>query len=171
MNAPTRKRALAIDPMPYGFGFVVAEGPDFLLDWGIRHVKVDKNGGSLRLIGDLIERYRPDVIVTEDAEAKGSRRCPRVKRLLGDVADLASAKGIASRAFSRIRARRTFASEGAATKDKIARAIAARHPELAPRLPPVRKCWMAEDPRMSIFDAASLVLTYFHTTGRPKQAA
>jgi hypothetical protein len=39
-------------------------------------------------------------------------------------------------------------------------------PELTARLPRVRKPWMSEDERMSIFDAAAMALTYFETRRR-----
>jgi len=29
------------------------------------------------------------------------------------------------------------------------------------RLPPLRKAWMSQDPRISVFDAAALALTHF----------
>jgi len=45
-----------------------------------------------------------------------------------------------------------------ATKHGRARLVADRFPELEPFLPPVRKIWMHEDDRMSIFDAASFAL-------------
>jgi len=33
--------------------------------------------------------------------------------------------------------------------------------ELAPRLPPKRKVWKSEDPRMDIFDAAGLAVAFW----------
>jgi len=57
--------------------------------------------------------------------------------------------------------RQTFAQD-ARNKQLIAVAIGRRFPELAPHVPPYRKCWMSEDYRMSIFDAVALALTYFH---------
>ncbi len=44
----------------------------------------------------------------------------------------------------------------------MARAIAEQFPELVPRVPPVRKPWMSEDYRMSMFDAVGLGLTFFY---------
>ena len=70
--------------------------------------------------------------------------------------------------FSRAEVRTGF---GLATKRQIAEAIAREFPELEPRLPPVRKIWMSEDRRMSIFDAVSLAITFFHSKSRTKQAA
>jgi hypothetical protein len=59
--------------------------------------------------------------------------------------------------------RQLFVADGAATKFQIAKAIAVEIPELAPRLPGERKIWLPEHANMSIFDAASLALTYFAT--------
>jgi hypothetical protein len=47
------------------------------------------------------------------------------------------------------------------TKHQIAVVIAGKFPELAPRLPPVRKPWMTEDARMAIFDAVALALAHY----------
>jgi len=60
--------------------------------------------------------------------------------------------------FSRRRVRKAFATWNAQTKEEIALVIADRFPELALQLPPHRKCYMSEDLRMSIFDAAALAV-------------
>ena len=57
------------------------------------------------------------------------------------------------------------------TKREIAEAIVREFPELEPRLPPVRKIWMSEDVRMSIFDAAALAITFFDKKSRANRAA
>jgi hypothetical protein len=54
--------------------------------------------------------------------------------------------------------KRTFA---VSNKAQMARAIAARFLELTRYLPPERKPWMSEDPRMAIFDAAAFALALF----------
>ena len=41
---------LAIDPSTRGFGFAVLEGPNRLIDWGVKETKVDKNKRSLKVI-------------------------------------------------------------------------------------------------------------------------
>jgi len=46
-------------------------------------------------------------------------------------------------------------------KYTIAATLTKQLPELAPRLPSVRKIWKSEDYRMSIFDAAALGVAYF----------
>jgi Holliday junction resolvasome RuvABC endonuclease subunit len=155
-------RVLAIDPSTRGFGFAVLEGPNRLIDWGVKETKTDKNKKTLKLVADLIERYQPSVIVVEDYAGKGSRRCRRIQGLIRDISKLASKRKIRIRGVSRLKVKQAFSDSGASNKYEIAVAIANRFPELASRLPRFRKPWMSEDYRMSIFDAVGLGLTSFH---------
>ena len=149
---------LAIDPSTRGFGFAVLEGPERLVDWGVKETKTDKNRMTLKLATDLIELYQPSVIVVEDYEGKGSRRCRRVRELIEDISKLAAKRKIKVKSFSRLKVKQAFFESGTLNKYEIASAIAKRFPELAPRLPRFRKPWMSEDYRMSIFDAVALGL-------------
>ena len=162
-SSATIKRVLAIDPSTRGLGFAVMEGPDQLIDWGIKVVKGDKNGESLKRVIQLIERYHPDVIVVEDYQHKRSRRTPRVRHLLKAISVFASSKKVRVRKVSRSAIKKALSQGSARTKHHIACQIAYRFPELAPRLPRVRKPWMSEDLRMSIFDSVALALTYCQT--------
>ena len=165
-----QKRVLAIDPTTKGFGFVVLEGPENLIDWGVKEVKYNKDVRCLRQVAELIEHYEPDVIVVEDYAAKGCRRCPRVQLLIRDIFKLALEKKIKIHSVSQRAVRAAFSRFGARTKHEIAGAIAKRLPELAPRQPPYRKPWMSEDDRMSIFDAVALVLTFFFFTKKRSES-
>lgn len=159
---PEPKRVLALDPTSRGFGFAVFEGPERLIDWAVVEIRTSREDKCLQRMVDLIARYQPDVLVLEDPNGRGSRRCSRVQKLLGRVERLADEGAILTRHFSRSKVRRAFSDSGAKTKYEIAVAIAKRFPELVPRLPRFRKPWMTEDDRMSIFDAASFALTFFH---------
>jgi len=163
-NSTQPKRILAIDPTTRGFGFAVLEGPMSLVDWGVKEAKgkTNKNERSLNLIEDLIIHYRPDVIVVEDYDGQDSRRCPRVAGLIRRVAQLAGKRKIIIRSFSRSMVRDAFSEVHAHTKHQIAEAVSSRFPELVPRMPKFRKCWMPEDYRMNFFDAIALGLTYFY---------
>jgi Holliday junction resolvasome RuvABC endonuclease subunit len=152
-------RVLAVDPSTRGFGFAVLEGPNRLIDWGVKETKKDKSARSLKLIEDLIDRYQPNAIVVEDYAGKGSRRCRRIQGLINDISKLASKRKIKVRSFSRAKVKQVFSESGASNKHEIAVSIANRFPELAPRLPRFRKPWMSEDYRMSIFDAVALGVT------------
>ena len=74
-------RVLAIDPTTRGFGFAVLEGPDRLVDWGVKTVKQDKHAGCLVKVREIIALYQPTVLVIENAQGQGSRRCARVRQL------------------------------------------------------------------------------------------
>ena len=155
-------RLLAIDPSTKGFGFIVLEGEENAIDWGVRSAKGDKNAECLRQIAKLIARYRPDVIVVEDYRDKAARRPSRLLELVQRIRTLAIANRIKSRGVSRSQVRRVFVQFGALTKHQIAVEIAKRFPELIPHLPRPRKPWMSEDERVSIFDAAALALTLLY---------
>lgn len=156
-------RILAIDPTTRGFGFSVMEGKDYLIDWGVKEGRAnDKDTHCLNNISELIDRYMPDVIVLEDFNGMGSKRCHRIQTLIMKIIELCKAKNIKTHSFSRSKIKEVFALHGAVTKHEIAQTIAGDFPELASRLPPPRKCYMSEDYRMSIFDAMSLALTYFY---------
>ncbi len=87
-------RVLAIDPSTRGFGFAVLEGPDRLIDWGVKETQTDKKRRTLKLIDDLIDRYQPHVLVVEDYAGKGSRRCVRVEKLIDDISKLALKRNV-----------------------------------------------------------------------------
>lgn len=151
-------RVLAVDPTHRGFCYVVFEGPDFLVDWRERNIRGQKNKSSLEAIAQLIESYRPDVLVLEDPRSAECRRWPRVQLLIHELADQAARMNIKTWRISRTRVKKAF---GTANKFEMAKAIASRFPELEPRLPPERRQWMSEDLRMAIFDAAAFALVYF----------
>ena len=130
-------------------------------------MKGEKNAACLKKIAELVEYYQPEVIVLENPTGKGSRRCLRVQELIGEVVKLASRKRIKSRRFSRSQVMQAFASFGAVTKYQIAVEIVKRFPELESRLPRIRRPWMCEDERMSIFDAAALGLTNARSSDTP----
>ena len=166
------KRILAIDPSPRGFGFAVLEGPSQLLDWGVKSANPeDKNVASMKQLELLVALYKPDVLVIEDATDEGSLRRDRVQQLLHQVAELGFEHELKTVQIPRLSVREVFARFGAMTKYQIAEVIAQRLPELGPKLPPPRKPWMAEDARMSIFDAVSFGLTFFHLREKRRLAA
>ena len=155
------RRVLAIDLSTRGFGFIVLEGPTVAVDWGTRQVnRVDKAGSTIAKVGDLINVYRPHVLVLEDTAAPRSRRCERVAALVGDVTLHARRLRLRVVTVSTISVRALFSSGGGTTKHLIAGDVAERLPELAPLRPPLRKPWMREDERMSVFDAAAFALTF-----------
>lgn len=169
------RRILSIDPTSRGFGFAMLEGPDQLIDWGLRQARRNKNAGCLKLVKELIERYRPDVLAVEDCTRKVCRRCARVRKLIERIGKVGARRRVPVRKFSRLQVRRAFSQSAALTKDEIARSVAKHFPELARSLPPTRKPWLSEDERLAIFDAVAFALTLYSTQAqrrrKPRAAA
>jgi hypothetical protein len=155
------KRVLTTDPIHRGFGYVIFEGPEQLIDWGVRHVDGQKNKASIAAAGEFISRYRPNILVVEDVATKGSRRCRRVRELVEALDRFGRERGLTVRKISQAKVKRAFSPSGIRNKDQIARFIAVQFPELARHVPPERKPWMSEDERMAIFDAAAFARAFF----------
>jgi Holliday junction resolvasome RuvABC endonuclease subunit len=155
---PKQDRVLAIDPAGRGFGFVVLEGTEQLIDWGVKASKYES--GAVSFVIDLIARYEPDVLVLEDIRSE-TRRSARERRFLKEVRLHAGRRHLSVQSFTRKRVQGAFRDANATTKHQIATAVTDRFPILRLQLPPARKLWMPEDYRMAIFDAASLAFTYF----------
>lgn len=164
MMGPQRSvlRVLALDPYSRGVGFAVFEGPENLIDWGLKSTKSADNKRAVRAIEKLINRLRPDVLVLEDWNANGARRCNRIEALLKRSA-ARRRDGLTVRLVSRRQLRAIGTLPQVGTKYGRALLIAERFPELLAFLPPVRKPWMNEDDRMSIFDAATFALSFYAT--------
>ena len=158
----TTQRVLTLDPYSRGFGFVVFEGPEHLIDWGLKEARREKATRCLRQVKQLIEMYHPDVLVIEATRDPQCRRCPRVRTLLQAMSQLAAEKKLKTRSFSRQAVQATFSEVSAVTKHEMVNTIVERLPELTPWRPPFRKPWMSENSRASIFDAVALALTYFY---------
>jgi Holliday junction resolvasome RuvABC endonuclease subunit len=161
ISPESKKTVLAVDPSTRGFGFAILEGQQSLIEWGMKEVRGKKNAGALKNIAELIDCYKPDVIVIEDCADRRCRRTPRVQRLLQDISKLATGKRLKVRRLSAQIVRAVLSGLPAATKQQIATIIAQQFPELAPRLPPPRKSWKTEDSRMAIFSAVAFALTFF----------
>src|SRR5712692_6842380 len=161
MTGSPQKRVLAIDPTHRGFGYVIFEGPDFLIDWGLREVECPKNKASVAAAAELISRYRPRIMVLEDVAAKGCRRRKRVRDLVQTLDRYGRERGLTVRIIAQAKMKKTFLPLGIRNKNQMAQFVAARFPELARYLPPERKPWMSEDLRTAIFDAAAFALAFF----------
>jgi len=158
-NDPTR--IFALDPTTKGFGYAVLETPFHLVDWGLAHVSGEKESGANARFEEFLDQYRPDVVVLEDSTSPGSRRRPRVQKLLERLRDSARERSIAVHAIPRLAVIECFSSpDKRATKYSITEHLAETFPELAVKVPRRRKPWQSEDERMATFDALALAVTY-----------
>jgi hypothetical protein len=158
------KRVLAIAPAPRGFGYAVLEGPDFLVDWGLKgtsRLRGRNHAWCVRQAERLVEVYLPEVVTLDDYKASHFRRGRDVREFLARTNERAVLFGARVRLVPRRLLGQMVENETSATKYRIALAVARRFPELAWRLPPVRKPWMSEDARMAMFGAVALALAYY----------
>lgn len=165
------RNVLAIDPITRGFGFVVMEGLDFIIDWGVKETKTEKEKWSFQQVEKLMDYYRPDVLVVEDCRVSECKRCFRIRQFIEQIILAISSRNIEKKLISQQLVKEIFARVHASNKHQIASVIVKQIPELSPYLPPCRKCWMPEDSRYAIFDAAAFALTYYYLEqNRQKQS-
>jgi hypothetical protein len=146
-------RLLAIDFTARGFGYVLLDAELGLLDWGFCGVLAADDNAFLSRIEERIDRGQPTALVLENF-APVKERAGALRRLALTMR-LAEARQLGTCQVSRLVVRRVL---GLTTKTEIARALAARFPELRQRMPPQRRRWMQEDDRMHLFDALSFAL-------------
>jgi len=153
---------LAIALSTRGFGFVVLEGQEMFINWGVKTFKREnKNAQSLAQVKKLIAQYQPGTLILEDASSKGSRRASRIRMLTRQISKMAAPLKVSVKLFSREQVMKTFFTDGKGTKHRLAEIMASRFPEqLGLQLPPKRKPWQSEDSRMSIFGAVALAMVF-----------
>ena len=157
MKAIPSEKVFALDLHPLSFGYAMFEGPDELVDWGIKSFRHGANAVKIPLnvkLASLLDQHEPDVVVIK------APRTVALKSVARTIAAMARYRRISVRLISRTSVRAAFPDSNH-NKYQIATVIAARYPELSPRLGLRRKFWQAEKYSMSIFDAAALGITYF----------
>ena len=162
------KRVIALNVHPRSFGFVVFEGPNCMLYWGVRSFRTGvhavKVPAATKFLA-LLDEFGPSTVVIR--ERVTGRNAKRTKMLMM-IERQARSLRIPVRRVSRRDVDRAFVGFES-NKYEVASALAQQFPELAARLPPKRKCWQSEDYRMGIFDAAAVGVAYFagHRTRLP----
>lgn len=146
-----------------GYAYTLFESILSPVDWGVKEVRglSRKNALCLESVIDLAEQHQPDVVVLDAAEW----RTPRIKRLYQAIEHALAAKGIEVRRICRADVKKTFKKLGAVTKQEMATMIAKYVPAFDHLVPPPRRAWMSEHPRMGIFSSAALAFAYFDHCG------
>ncbi len=166
MNGPHRYTlVLAIYLNTRGVAFVLFEGHLSPFDWGVRETRGPrKRRRCLARITKILDCYLPDILVIQDTSPQGTRRARRITDLNAAVAELGEDRGIPVYTYSRADVRTAFGYLGPLNKQSLAAVIAKHIPAFEQYVPPPRKPWMSEDPRMGLFDAAALGLVFFQRT-------
>lgn len=162
MQTHQTKRALAISLSSRGFGYACLEGKDRLVDYGNKtFYEQFKNAWLLSKVVKIIERYVPDTLVLQDISAKDKLRSKRVKELHRQIIAIAKERKIKVVKVSAKQTRLILLNNEDTTKHELAQHLASLFPaELGFYLPPKRRLYNSEHPRMDVFDAAELAVTY-----------
>lgn len=167
---------MAIYPSTRGFAYALFEGVLAPVDWGISELRGERrNETCLDRIAALLKRYAPDILVLRGGDERLKRGGRRAQVLIEEIEVLAKAAGIATVQLSRDQVRRAFAFLAEPTRYAIIKTIVHYLPELEAYVPAVRKIWQREHPRMVLFDAMALALTFYggpaQDTGPQRSAA
>ncbi len=159
-NVRVEKRVIALDVRSRNFGFVVFEGANEILDWGVRSFRSGANAVKVpareKLLA-LLDEFTPSAVVIRERAAGRSTKKPQ---LLSIIERQARSRRIPVRFITPRDVNRAFVGFES-NKYEVASVLAKQFPTLASKLPPMRKCWQSEDYRMSIFDAAAVGVAYF----------
>ncbi len=155
-------RILAIAPTARGFGYAVMEGSRRLVAFSNKSILKDKNERTLVWVEKFMCRYEPEVMVLPAVNAADTRRAKRIKQLHQRLVTLAAKYKLKVKLITTTKVRERLLGQIKGNKQSLAETLAGLFPiELAPRLPPKRKVWKSEDPRMDIFDAAGLAVAFW----------
>jgi hypothetical protein len=159
---------LAIYLNTRGFAFVLFEGHLSPFDWGLCDIRGPrKHPQCVARVIKILDRYQPDVLVIRDTSSKKTRT-PRISNLNAAICEMAVQRQIPIYAYTRDQVREAFAYAGVSDKQNLAKLMAKDIPAFERYVPPPRKPWMSEDPRMGLFDAVALALVFFQNGGFTK---
>jgi hypothetical protein len=157
-----RETVLALYFSTIGFGYAVFEGITFPVDWKVRRAKDKYDTGFSQQVRELLDQFDPAVIVVRKCLSSEQWPCSdRTRQRVRKVKALAKRRRIQVHDYSRADIRQCFSRYGATNKDEIARAIGEIVPDFQHLVPPMRRYWENEQYVMSVFDAISLVITFY----------
>lgn len=150
---------MAVSLMRRGFGFVVIEGGDRFIDWGIKVVTSEKMNAEN--VKRLLKHNQPRALVLKKYASRKNCRSARIWRVHTEIAGLGVKFNVAVREITREQVTRFIFGNERGSKDALASRLADRFPqELGFWLPSKRRIWDGEDYRMALFDAVALALTF-----------
>lgn len=162
MSSSDYPLVLAVQPYTRGFAFTLFEAPHSPVDWGLKVIRDgDRNALSIAALEKLIKVWRPDILLLMERAKERSSPSDRVLELRALIEKMAINLGLPVQRYSRDEIRKTFTCSGSLSRYHMAQELSKDIPALSEQLPPPRKVWDPEDPRMHIFDAAGLTRAYF----------
>ncbi|MFC5044095.1 hypothetical protein ACFSTE_09295 [Aquimarina hainanensis] len=151
--------ALVLYPSIQGMGYLICESPKELVDYGIAKMRPLTNDKYVNRLLKFMRNYKPSLIIVRGYEFKDYRISKRVKKMIDAFVAEANKYNLPVRKYSRTQIKEVFKQFGADTKYTISKTISSWYPELAPKLPSIRKNYEPEHYRMMLFDVFALMLT------------
>ena len=161
-------RILAIDLRLRRFGYAVFEGPNRLLDWGVYFFPPAREGGSIvasKRVADLLRLFTPSVVVVKKADRGSGSRGAGIASILKAIRRESSIRSIPVCLIGHKDVRQAFRIFRSNNKYENAVALTQLFPDLLWKLPPKRKFYDGEHPRMIVFDAVAVGFTYWQLNG------
>lgn len=142
-----------------------------LLDWGVRvYPAIGEEEASMasKRLSSLLKLFSPSVIVLKKERWDLAGTNLHMQLLIEVAKRAAILNAVQIRLLGDADVRATFRNMDCETRIEIAEALARVFPELVSYLPPKRRAWQAEHPRMTVFDAIALGLAYWqHPSTEP----
>jgi hypothetical protein len=155
---------LAIDLRHRRLGYAAFQGHRNLLDAGLRVYRavgeVEAAMASKR-VAALLESFSPSAIVIKRERWDRAESSSHMRSLVAVMVDVSAAHSVPICLVEDNNVRKTFRNLGCETRDDIAAVLSRIFPELLWKLPPKRRPWQSEHPRMAMFDAVALGLAYW----------
>lgn len=161
-------RVLALDIRARRLGFVVLEGPDRILDFGVRFFASSPDSSGLaalaaRKVAGLVLYFRPDLVLLRGNSRRSLRNRPARHRALKAIRTELQSLHVPVKFIRESHVQHHFKKLGRLDRYQMAESLAARYTQLAWRLPPKRKSWQSEQAIFCVFDAVALAAVHFHS--------
>jgi crossover junction endodeoxyribonuclease RuvC len=153
-------RILAIDPGTREMGVAVLENGNLVYSGVETFRKLPSPKEQLRqcqaAVARLIRDFQPTKLAVEKTLIGKNRNAALLNILADEIAALGRGKGLSVVCFAANTVKKIVAGNGWATKEEVARSVAARFPNLKAYLPPPRKWKLKRE--LNAFDAVALGL-------------
>ncbi len=166
MTGDLSSRVLAIELRHRRIGFAVLEGPERLLDTGVKSYQY--SGHVVAILRPIVTIFTPSALALRQANHRILEHRESASVTVRLIRTECNRQGVKFNRISTHDVRHAFGDSGI-SKEKIAAEVGRIFPELQWQLPPARhkRSWISEGRNMPLFDAVATGLTYFSKLDEP----
>jgi hypothetical protein len=152
-------RVLALELRHRRIGFAVLEGPERLLDTGVKRYQY--SGHVVAILRTIVTIFAPSALALRQANHRILEHRKSASATVHLIRTECNRQGVGFNWISTPEVRHAFGHSGK-SKDDIAAEVARIFPELQWQLPPARhkRSWVSEGWNMPLFDAVATGFTY-----------